>query len=341
MPLSHIPCGYYKDKVDLLRHVFGGKPVSLTDTALIVGDQQYPIVNDVIVLLPQSQWPSGLRGRATPHVGDVPAKPSEKGFSQEIQFTFGVQWNTFSGMMEEHEKELSEYFDLTGIDGFRGQVICDLGCGMGRWSYFLAPRCRNVLLVDFSEAIFAARRTLRDFGNALFFMGDVSRLPFAPDFADFIFSLGVLHHVPIDALSLVRALKPLAPRILIYLYYRLENRPFYFRILFLAMSLIRRGIGTMRNEWCRSFCVDLAVYLLYLPFAMLARVLRPLGWQRYVPLHAYADKSVARIRQDAYDKLLTRIEQRFTRDQILALTDTFTRITVSPNEPYWHFLCER
>ncbi len=61
-----------------------------------------------------------------------------------------------------------------------------------------------------------------------------------------------------------------------------------------------------------------------------------------VPLaEAYAGKSLRRLRQEAYDRFFTGIEQRFTRDQICALVDCFHSVTVSEEVPYWHFLCER
>ncbi|MGH7075641.1 MAG: class I SAM-dependent methyltransferase, partial [Stellaceae bacterium] len=182
--------GYYADKLGVLRRTFAGKSVTLGKNSLIVEEQTYPIVDDVIILLPKMQWPSRLQGSGMSSDRDNTKRGS---FSEEIQHTFGVQWNKFSVLMEEHEKEFEEYFDLTGTEGFKDQVLCDLGCGMGRWSYFLAPHCRNIILVDFSDAIFAARHTLRDAPNALFFMADINALPFAAEFTDFLFCLGVLH----------------------------------------------------------------------------------------------------------------------------------------------------
>lgn len=43
--------------------------------------------------------------------------------------------------------------------------------------------------------------------------------------------------------------------------------------------------------------------------------------------------------QGVDDRFLARIEQRFDRKQILALEDTFSKVTVSGHLPYWHFLC--
>ncbi len=331
---------YYDDKLDLLRRMFRGRRVELADNQLRVDGTAYPIVEDVIILLDPEMWPARVKAAHIVKEGPRPVS-IKKEFSEETQFTFGVQWNTFSDLMTEHRKEFEENLDLLPLETLRGKVAIDLGCGMGRWSYFLAPICQNVILLDFSEAIFAARRTLANYTNALFFMGDINRLPFASDCADFAFSLGVLHHMPIDALLTVRSLRNHSPELLIYLYYALENRPFYFRALFWMMNALRRHFGKMRNEHWRTLYVNLVMIFVYFPFIALATVLRPLRLDRYVPLHAYVGKSVQRIRQDAYDKLLTRIEQRVTRDQILTLRDTFREITISAAPPYWHFVCKR
>jgi len=66
----------------------------------------------------------------------------------------------------------------------------------------------------------------------VFILGDVLDLPFQDDTFDFIFSLGVLHHIPIPALQSVRDLAGLAPEFLFYIYYDLDNRGARFKSLF-------------------------------------------------------------------------------------------------------------
>ena len=70
--------------------------------------------------------------------------------------------------------------------------------------------------------------------------------------------------------------------------------------------------------------------------------MRPLGLSNKVPLYEfYRGKSLNRIRQDVYDRFFTSIEQRFSREQILQLSDTFASVSVSDRIPLWHFLCDR
>ena len=327
----------YSDKVGSLKDIFGTDRVRVEAGYLAVGDRSYPVLDDVIILLDPSQYPEFLKRRLSHRDSGPAVKPAE--FAPDIQYSFGEEWRSFPEILPEHEQEFQQYFDVIDLAGLKAKRVCDLGCGIGRWSHFLRDRAREIVLVDFSEAIFVARENLRAAGNCLFFMADLKQLPFRDGFADFLFCLGVLHHLPTDALQEVRALKRSAPELLIFLYYALDNRPFYFRWILSLVTLARSFLVRIKNPAFRDIFTWLGTLALYLPLVGLGRLLKPVGLSRQVPLYeAYHGKSVARIRQDVYDRFFTRIEQRFTRQEILALQDTFSAVVVSDRLPYWHFL---
>lgn len=307
---------YYADKLLILKDIFGTPDVAVTENTLTVRNRTYPIVNDVIIL------------------DDTAAAP-------DIQFTFGREWETYSGILPEHEKEFSEYFNIVDLPALKTKRVCDLGCGMGRWSYYLKDRCRELILVDFSDAIFVARKNLTG-SSALFFKCDIKKLPFKNDFADFIFCLGVLHHLPTPCLEEVRALAKFAPEVLIYLYYALDNRPFYFRLILSFVTFVRTILCRIKSPFFRRCFSYAGTFLVYIPLVMIGKALRPFGLSSAVPLYdGYHDKGARRIEQDVYDRFFTRIEQRVTRKDILDLKDTFSTITVADKGPYWHFVCRR
>ena len=220
--------------------------------------------------------------------------------------------------------------------------MCDLGCGIGRWSFFLTDKCKELLLVDFSEAIFVARHNLQESNNVLYFMADINDLPFCNDFCDIIFSLGVLHHLPNNALEAVRMLNKYAQVLLIYLYYALDNRPWYFRSLLNMVTMIRSGLCKIRTQWIRSVITCIIALLFYKPLVGLGKIFQLFGHGNKVPLYeAYNGKSIKGVRQDVYDRFFTGIEQRFTKKDILKLNDTYKEIIISDKIPYWHFLCKR
>lgn len=329
---------YYADKLASLRDIFGTTALTLEQDWLRVEGRRYPIVDDVIVLLDADQYPPALRDR----LGIAPANraaPKEV-FAEDIQSTFGDEWKIFHEILPGHRAEFQNYFDLVDIETLGEMRVCDLGCGIGRWSFFLKDKCRELVLVDFSEAIFVARRNLRGCPSALFFMGNLKSLPFRPNFSDFLFCLGVLHHLPTDALEEVRNLKQYAKTILVYLYYALDNRPAYFRWLLGMVTAVRLVTAQIRSQSFRAAFTWLGACFVYLPLIWLGHLLAPVGLSRYVPLYlGYKGTTLGRIRQDVYDRFFTRIEQRFSRKQIATLTDTYADVVISDHGPYWHFLC--
>ena len=331
---------YYSNKLDILMDIFGTENIKVEKECLTVNDKIYPIIEDVIILLEPAQYPESLLKRIQMNKSIIPS--SDKEFAEDIQFTFGEEWQEFSEIMPEHEKEFTQYFDLINLSGLENKRICDLGCGIGRWDYYLKDQCKELILVDFSEAVFVARNNLKDAENILYFMGDLRRLPFRDDFVDFLFCIGVLHHLPCSALEEVRSLKKYTSQILIYLYYALDNRPFYFRVLFMFVTKLRMRTASVRNSHFRNLFSWAGAIFIYYPFIILGSILSPLGRSHLIPLYeSYHGKTLKRIRQDVYDRFFTRIEQRFTKKEIMTLKDTFSNVIVSDQLPYWHFLVKR
>lgn len=327
---------YYEDKLNSLKDIFGTDNISLNQDSIIVNGQEFPIINDVIILLEPQYYPSSLLGQKTLVLSN------STDFAPDIQNTFGAEWQEFSTILPEHRYEFDQYFDLVDFDGINEFRVCDLGCGIGRWSYFLTTKCRELVLVDFSEAIFVARENLRDFENTLFFMADIKKLPFRNDFCDFMFCLGVLHHLPSDVMEEVRALKKYSHQLLIYLYYALDNRPFYFKFFLAGISFMRKGLSRIKNSFLRFTITWAGTVLIYIPLVLIGTSLSPFGLGKYIPLYeGYKNKGLKRIRQDVYDRFFTRIEQRVSKKQIIELQDSFSEVVISEGLPYWHFLCIR
>jgi SAM-dependent methyltransferase len=304
-----------------------------------VGDRRYPVIDDVILLLPSERLPGSVR-RCLGAGAPAPAR-GDGGFAPDVQASFGEEWKTYGSIVPEHADEFQRYFDLVDLKSLNGKRVVDLGCGMGRWAHYLAPHCREMVLVDFSEAIFVARRNLRRRDNVLFFMGDVTDLPFHRPYADFLYSLGVLHHLPSPCLEAVRRFKGAAPRQLFFIYYALDNRRWHYRALLVLVTACRWVMCRVRNQTVRVVLAKAIARWVYRPLIRFGSLLKRWGWESQAPLYDfYHDKSLARIEQDVYDRFFTRLEQRVSRRDINALKDTFPSVTISSQLPYWHFLVE-
>lgn len=257
---------------------------------------------------------------------------------------FGDEWSAYDQSElggEEYRSLFDSYFAIfpwealpSDAEGF------DLGCGSGRWAVGIAPRVATLHCIDPAEkALDVARRRLAGHDNVRFHLASSDRIPLPDASQDFGYSLGVLHHIPDTAAALAdctRKLKPGAP-FLLYLYYRFDNRPAWYRALWKLSDLVRRLVVGLPFS-LRKAMTTLLAGLVYWPLARTARLVERLGADPSpMPLSAYRNLSFYTMRTDALDRFGTRLEQRFTRSEIKAMMNAagLSEIQFSEREPYW------
>ncbi|MEO5511378.1 MAG: class I SAM-dependent methyltransferase [Longimicrobiales bacterium] len=257
---------------------------------------------------------------------------------------FGDEWSRFDqSALPDHERTaiFESYFAVFPWHELSDDSIgADFGCGSGRWALMVAPRVGTLHCVDASaEALAVARTSLARLPNVHFFEATVGQLPFDTDSLDFAYSLGVLHHVPDITAALrecVRCLKPGAP-FLLYLYYAFGNRGLGFRAVWRASDLVRRVVSRLPHPARYAVSQALAA-LVYIPLARGSALLERAGMNvDGIPLSFYRDKTLYTMRTDALDRFGTRIEQRFTRSQMMELMKDggLENIVFSEHTPYW------
>jgi SAM-dependent methyltransferase len=303
---------------------------------LVAGDARYPIVGGVPRLLPAS-------------AGDDEYGPGAPlgGLSAQIQESFGYEWEHFDELLPEYEGVAQSYFRLVPERLFEGALVLDAGCGMGRWARWVAERpVRRLYAVDFSRAIDRAAATLASHATAHCVQADIRHLPFRPGTFDFIYSLGVLHHlVDPDAgmRSLIGRLKECGA-LLVYLYYALDNRPAFFRWLLAAVTAVRRLTSRLPKPAMHRLAWLIGVGV-YWPLARCAGLLERFGLTRLarnVPLHHYQRYSLKLMVADAFDRFATPVERRYTRRQIVHWLARYgLEARVSDASPYWVALASK
>lgn len=216
----------------------------------------------------------------------------------------------------------------------------DLGCGSGRWARFVAPRVGHLHCIDpAAGALGVARRNLSGQANCTFHLAGVDTIPLPDGSQDFAYSLGVLHHVPDTQAGIaacVAKLKAGAP-FLLYLYYAFDNRPAWFRAIWRLSDLVRRVISVL-PPWPKSVVSTAIAAGVYWPLSRMAGLFERLGKDvSQFPLSAYRGKSFNTLRTDARDRFGTRLEQRFTRQQIHAMMTHagLHQIRFREDGPYW------
>jgi ubiquinone/menaquinone biosynthesis C-methylase UbiE len=257
---------------------------------------------------------------------------------------FGREWASFdqTALDEDEHRELFEaYFSVFPFDTLPADAEgFDLGCGSGRWAAGIIDRVGTLHCIDPSaEALAVARRRLSAHHAARFHNAGVADMPLADASQDFGYSLGVLHHVPDTAAAIadcVRKLKPGAP-LLLYLYYSLDFRPAWFRAAWRASDLIRRFVSRLPFPLRKGTTGAIALTC-YWPLARLALAAEKVGADvSNVPLSAYRHLSFYTMRTDALDRFGTRLEQRFSRDEIERMMRDagLVEIRFRDGSPYW------
>ena len=262
----------------------------------------------------------------------------------EVIRSFGDEWTRFDQsalVNDEHEKLYNLYFAIFPWHCLPLNAIgFDMGCGSGRWARLVAPRVGVLNCIDASaKALDVARLSLARCQNVRFLLSTAESVDLPPESQDFGYSLGVLHHIADTERALhscVALLKPGAP-FLLYLYYRFDNRPLWFRALWRASEGCRLVVSRMPAP-AKAVLTDCLAVSIYWPLARLARLAERCGVDaRNWPLYFYRDVSFYTMRTDSRDRFGTALEQRFTRSEIAGMMARCGLVDVvfSDREPYW------
>ena len=257
---------------------------------------------------------------------------------------FGDEWSRFTNEALS-DAELQEMFDRyasvfpwddlpEGAEGF------DAGCGSGRWARFFAPRVGLLHCVDASEtALEVARHTLVGHANVEFHLEDLSALGLADNSCDFGYSLGVLHHIPDTELATaacVSKLKPGAP-FLVYLYYDLKDRGWAQRRILSSVTVARYLVARLPRP-LRLVVAEIIAATVYWPLARCSRVVENAGLDpSRVPLFQYRLRSYYVMRNDALDRFGTRLEKRYSKDEVRVLLEGagLEHVEFAEGPPWW------
>ena len=277
-------------------------------------------------------------------------RDKDENLDQGVIDGFGHEWAAFdyaeTETAEALDAQFSAYCAPLNLADFNSatSVAGDFGAGSGRWSSRLAPYFSLVYALEPSDG---ASRVLKSK-----FTGDpkivvlqetvgVNSIPVAS--LDLAMSLGVLHHIPNTALAIKDVSRSIKPGgfFLCYLYYNLENKPTYYKMIFKVVNIVRRVISASPQKVKRLSATVIAA-VVYWPLARLSKLLRKLGRNiSNLPLHHYADMPFVMLANDALDRFGTSLEQRFSKAEITEMLSAadfdLSTLKFSEIEPFWTF----
>jgi SAM-dependent methyltransferase len=219
-----------------------------------------------------------------------------------------------------HFERIQQGLSLPPLQG----LVLDAGCGDG---IDLANQARRpgLELIGIELSAGGCRASLarcRTLPNAFVVQGDLSRLPFEDHTFDFVYSYGVLHHLPSPAdglRELVRVLKP-GLQIAVYLYEDFRDRSLFWRGLLAAANACRRLTTALPPALLFRLCQagSPIIYALFTgPHRLLTHIPGCRSFAATIPFrHGTGPCSLA---GDLYDRFSAPIEQRYTRGQALTL----------------------
>jgi len=239
--------------------------------------QRFPIVDAIPRMLPNAfdLFPEfAMRCRERLGLAEPSASACSRGSFERMQDrtreSFGYQWTEFSEMVCDFQENFWNYLYPATPDTFRGQLGLDAGCGFGRHIYHAAACGAEMVGMDFSRAIDSTHRNTRHMPNVYLVQGDIYHPPPAEDAFDFVYSIGVLHHLP-DPQTGLQSLTPLlrpGGRVFIWVYSKSR------RITNFFLALVRTVTTRLPHPLVNALSFDrvmlprIKMYSAY-PFGML------------------------------------------------------------------------
>jgi SAM-dependent methyltransferase len=222
---------------------------------------------------------------------------------------FGYEWGTYTEIQPVYEEQFRRWTPRLTPADWRGASFLDVGCGMGRNSYWpMTYGASGGVAIDLDpRSLAAARHNLAPFPTLEVRQASAYELPMENCF-DIVFSIGVIHHLefPERALAaMVRAAKP-GGKIAIWVYGRENNR-----WLISFLNPLRHALfSRLPVAWVHH----LSLYPTALLWLLLRAGLRPIAYFRLI-----ARFSFPHLRSIVFDQMLPHIANYWSRDEVEAL----------------------
>ncbi len=277
-------------------------------------------------------------------------RDKDENIDQGVIDGFGHEWAAFdyaeTETAEALDAQFAAYCAPLNLSQFNPatSVVGDFGAGSGRWSSRLAPYFSRVYALEPSDGANKVLKSKFASDSKIMVLQEtvgVNSIPAAS--LDLAMSLGVLHHIPDTALAIKDVSRSIKPGgvFLCYLYYNLENKPTYYKLIFKGVNVVRRVISASPQP-VRRLSTTVIAALVYWPLARLSKALSKLGRNTSnLPLHHYAEMPFVMLANDALDRFGTSLEQRFSKAEIAEMLRAadfdLTTLKFSEIEPFWTF----
>ena len=274
----------------------------------------------------------------------------DENLDQGVIDAFGYEWETFDYGEAETTEALNAQFDaycapieLSQFDP-KNSIAGDFGAGSGRWASRLIPYFSLVYALEPSDgASKVLKNKFSDEVKIAVLQETVGANSIPLESLDLAMSLGVLHHIPDTSLAIKDVSRRIKPGgvFLCYLYYNLENKPTFYKLIFKGVNVLRQVISVLPQK-IKQLVTSAIAALIYWPLARSSKVISKFGINTLnFPLHHYAEMPFVMLANDALDRFGTSLEQRFSKAEIIEMLSAadfdISTLKFSDIEPFWTF----
>jgi SAM-dependent methyltransferase len=222
---------------------------------------------------------------------------------------FGYEWGKYFAIEPQHEEQFRRWLPFFTPADWRGKRFIDVGCGMGRNSFWpMRYGAAGGFAVDVDErSLAAARSNLEPFDGLEVTRCSAYELPWTSE-ADIVFSIGVIHHLEFPERALARMAQAARPggEVAIWVYGRENN------------GWLLWWLDPARKILLSRMPVSLVHALSLIPAAALWLLLR-LGLFRGKYFRLLRRLRFPHLRSIVFDQMLPRISHYWSRAEVAAL----------------------
>ncbi|MBW6451252.1 MAG: methyltransferase domain-containing protein [DPANN group archaeon] len=115
---------------------------------------------------------------------------------EKIATAFSKEWLDFNNMYKEYEKQFLTFIAPVKSAFFNEKLVLDGGCGSGRHVYYSSVYGAEVVGIDLGISVETAYKNTKKLPFTHIIQSDIYNIPIKKESFDFIYSIGVLHHLP-------------------------------------------------------------------------------------------------------------------------------------------------
>ncbi|MCF7835508.1 MAG: class I SAM-dependent methyltransferase [Candidatus Marinimicrobia bacterium] len=219
---------------------------------------------------------------------------------------FGYEWGKYSELDSNYEIQFRKWISPLKPEDFKNKKVLDVGCGMGRNSYWFLKHGADVVAFDYDKRTVGAAKKLLDDRVKFISVYDISY----KDEFDLAFSIGVIHHLPDPELAIRKMTESvkIGGQVLIWVY-GYENNEWIEKIVSPVRKLFTSKLPPK--------LLDFLTYFVSVPFYLLIKTL-PFKHVYLKQLKIFGFKHVHSI---IFDQLLPEIAHYYTKDQARGLLE--------------------